>query len=161
MDTKLLGIYVNDHLAGHVAGLELAKRSASSNKGTALGDFLEGFVSELEDERGVIEKALAAISRDPNRFKTMGAWVAEKAGRLKLNGNVVGYSPLSRVLEIEAMAHGVAAKKDLWDALKRMDVEVGSNLQELIAQADRQRAQLETHRHGALSAAFAGDPESV
>ena len=157
MDKKLLGIYINDHLAGHVAGIELAKRSLSSNQGTPLGDFLVGFVDELEGERTVMEKALDAVDRDPNRLKTMGAWVAEKAGRLKLNGNVVGYSPLSRVIEIETMSYGVAAKIDLWDALGRMEIDTGSDLHALITQAERQSAQLETHRHRALSAAFAGD----
>lgn len=155
MDKKLLGIYINDHLAGHVAGLELAKRSASSNEATALGEFLEAFVSELEEEKEVIEKALDAVDKDPNRFKTFGAWVAEKAGRLKLNGNVASYSPLSRLLELEVMSNGVASKIDLWDSLRRMDVDAGADFGTLIERAESQRARLAAHRHAAISAAFA------
>ena len=157
MDHKLLGIYINDHLAAHVAGLELAKRSASSNKGTPLGDFLEAFATELQDEQKVIEGALDAVDRDANRLKTLGAWVAEKAGRLKLNGRVAGYSPLSRLLELEVMSNGVASKIDLWETLKRLEVDAGDALGPLIERAERQKATLETHRHAAISQAFAGN----
>ena len=34
INRKLLGIYLNDHLAGSTAGMEVARRSAGSNKGT-------------------------------------------------------------------------------------------------------------------------------
>ncbi|MDQ4094661.1 MAG: hypothetical protein M3174_00420 [Actinomycetota bacterium] len=158
MDKKLLGIYINDHLAGHVAGIELAKRSAGSNEGTPLGEFLEGFVAELQEEQQVMESALDAVDRDPSRLKTFGAWVAEKAGRFKLNGNVLAYSPLSRLLELEAMVHGVSAKMDLWETLEKMDVDAGAAFGSLIERGERQRATLKTHRHAALSQAFAGSP---
>ncbi|MDQ4145586.1 MAG: hypothetical protein M3198_17955 [Actinomycetota bacterium] len=157
MDKKLLGIYINDHLAGHVAGLELAKRSASSNEGTPLGEFLATFVEELEQERAIMESALDEVDEDPNRVKTMAAWVAEKAGRLKLNGNVTSYSPLSRLLEVETMSNGVAAKMDLWSALERMQVGPSGEHRALLERAERQKAQLETHRHSAITTAFSGE----
>ena len=161
MDKKLLGIYINDHLAGHVAGLELTKRSAASNEGTPLGDYLEQFVAELEEEKVTIERALEEVDADPSRVKTMGAWVAEKAGRLKLNGNVTGYSPLSRLLEIETMSNGVASKMDLWSALQRMQVGSDAEYQGLLDRAERQKAQLETFSHSAITTAFAGEPQEA
>ena len=154
MDKKLLGIYINDHLAGHVAGLELARRTASSNEGTDLGHFLKGFVDDLEQEKQVIEQALESVDSDPARIKMMAAWIAEKAGRLKLNGQVTGYSPLSRVLEVEAMGNGVASKIDLWKTLLRVGVQTGADLSALIERAEAQRTELETQRQQALSEAF-------
>ena len=43
-----------------------------------------------------------------SKTKEAVAWVGEKIGRLKLNGQLRGYSPLSRVLELEALAVGVS-----------------------------------------------------
>ena len=37
-----------------------------------------------------------------SRAKDGAAWVAEKLGRLKTNGQLTGYSPLSRLVELEA-----------------------------------------------------------
>ena len=36
----LLGIYLNDHLAGSTGGLELARRTAGAHKGTAVSETL-------------------------------------------------------------------------------------------------------------------------
>jgi hypothetical protein len=51
--------------------------------------------------------------------KVLLGWGAEKAGRLKLNGELLGYSPLSRLEELEALSLGVEGKLALWTALRR------------------------------------------
>ena len=43
--------------------------------------------------------------------------MGSQLGRLKLNGRLVRRSPLSDVLELEALGAGVTAKRDLWLAL--------------------------------------------
>ena len=48
------------------------------------------------------------IRTDP--VKDAGGWLLEKAGRLKLNGQLKGYSPLPRLVELEGLALGVTAK---------------------------------------------------
>ena len=83
MNTKLVGIYMNDHLAGSTVGLELAKRAASSNEGTPLGDFLEGRVDEIESERETLKSMMDHLGVSQNRIKVPAAWAAEKVGRLK------------------------------------------------------------------------------
>ena len=50
-------------------------------------------------------------------IKVAVAWAVEKAGRLKLNGQVCGYSPLSRVVELEGLTSGIAGKRALWQAM--------------------------------------------
>ena len=42
-----------------------------------------------------------------DRFKVTGAWAAEKIGRLKLNGRLREYSPLSRFVELDFLAMGI------------------------------------------------------
>lgn len=155
MDTKFVGIYMNDHLAGSTAGLELAKRAASSNEGTKLGDFLEGLATEIERERETLKSMMDHLGIAQNRFKVPAAWAAEKVGRLKPNGQLTGYSPLSRLIEIEGLALGVTGKLSLWRALAATSSDLSSfDLDELIDQARRQRDDLERHRIQAAKDAF-------
>ena len=81
MAARRISIYLNDHLAGSVVAAELARRSAMDLEGVRV-----------------------------DRAKLAAAWVAEKAGRLKLNGSVFSYSPLSRLEELEFLSLAVEGK---------------------------------------------------
>jgi hypothetical protein len=50
-------------------------------------------------------------------WKIGAAITGEMLGRFKLNGVLVGYSPLSRVLELEVLIAGIEAKRLFWNAL--------------------------------------------
>jgi hypothetical protein len=161
MNTKLVGIYMNDHLAGSTVGLELAKRAASSNEGTPLGDFLEGLANEIEGEREKLKSMMDHLGVPQNRIKVPVAWAAEKVGRLKPNGQLTGYSPLSRVVEVEGLALGVTGKLGLWRALAATTTDLSTfDLEGLIDQARKQRDALERHRIKAAQEAF-GAPVSA
>lgn len=157
----MLRIYLNDHLAGSVAGIELAKRTRSNNEGTPLADYLERFLVELKEDQLVVEGILDSIDATKDRLKQMAAWIAEKAGRLKLNGQVTGYSELSRLLEIEGLCLGVEGKLSLWHSLAavrpRHAVLTDVDLDGLIERAQRQRAELETFRREAAVAALTSE----
>lgn len=161
METKLIGIYINDHLAGSVVGGELAKRAASNNEGTELGDYLARLADEIDGEREVLKGLLEHFEVGQNRFKQPIAWAAEKAGRLKPNGQITGYSPLSRLVELEGLTLGVTGKLGLWRALAATQSGLESfGLEGLIAQAEEQQLQLETFRIEAAREAF-GAPATV
>ena len=94
-----------------------------------------------------------------DRLKVVGGWAAEKTGRLNLNGRITGYSPLSRVIELEGLLIGVTGKLALWEALRDS---VGDSLDgvDFVALGDRarqQRAQLEEMRRRAAVEAFKRD----
>ncbi len=158
MNQRLLGIYLNDHLAGATAGLELARRSAGRNRGTKLGDRLEEIAREIAEDRQELRGVMRRFGASANPAKAGLAWLAERAGRLKLNGRLLGYSPLSRVEELEALRLGVEGKLSMWRALKetrgadpRMD---GVDLEQLASRAERQRDELEALRLEAARGAF-------
>ena len=155
---KLLRIYLNDHLAGSVAGHELAKRTQSNNAGTPLGEYLIEFIQQLEEDQRVVEGILDSFEATPDRIKLMAAWIAEKAGRLKLNGQITGYSDLSRLLEVEGLCLGVEGKVSLWRSLKRVQEDyaelVSVDLDALIERGEKQRARLEAFRREAAAVAF-------
>ena len=151
---SLLATYLNDHLAGSTAGRDLARRLASSNRGS---DFYGPATEQLADEIGEDREALLEIMRSldvgVDHVKVAGGWTVEKLGRLKLNGRLFSYSPLSRLVELEAITLGVRGKLAMWEALAavlagderlaRVDLEL----------AERAVAQLETLERLRLAAA--------
>jgi hypothetical protein len=143
---RLLAIYLNDHLAGATLGVELARRLRSSNKGDAeMGEPLAQICSEIEADRETLVRLMEhlEVGRDP--VKPVLAKVAERLGRLKLNGRLFGYSPLSRVLELEVLSGMVGGKMQLWNALEQSFGESldGFDFHDLAARADRQGQRLE------------------
>lgn len=146
--SDLLAIYLNDHLAGATVGVELARRARGSNEGTALGDFLAAIAIEIEEDRDTLQDVMAAVGAGRDRLKVTGAWAGEKVGRLKLNGSLLGYSPLSRVVELEGLRLGVEGKACLWRMLRELaDPRLSAvDFDALLARAERQRDDLERHR---------------
>jgi hypothetical protein len=158
MDRKLLGIYLNDHLAGAMGGIELARRCLSNNRGTPLEADLEKLVREIEEDRVVLEGLMERLGIPRSPVKAPVAWALEKVGRLKLNGRLLEYSPLSRVIELELLSSGVETKRSMWMAFKRLaeeGIDLGLDLEDLIGRARRQRRMLERRRLEAAVAAFA------
>ncbi len=158
MNSKLLGVYLNDHLAGAVAGRELAARALSNNRGNDFGTFLGALLVDIESDKEALEGLMERLEIPQNRPKQAVAWAAEKAGRLKLNGRLGGYSPLSRLLELEALTMGVEGKGAMWRALEQL-ASVGGRLaatdfHALAQRAADQRRECESHRLRAAQVAF-------
>lgn len=151
-----LAIYLNDHLAGATLGLDLAKRSRSSNEGNDYGEELAKLAAEIEEDRDALIALMEELGVPRDRLKIASAWAAEKVGRLKLNGSLFSYSPLSRLVELEGLYLGVTGKLSLWENLKTATpggVSV-ADLDELIERAKSQRARLEDLRRRAAAEAF-------
>jgi hypothetical protein len=158
----LLATYLNDHLAGATAGRELARRAAANNRGSELGRFLEDLAQEIDQDRDSLIELMDGAGVGIDRVKVLGGWTAEKLGRLKLNGKLLGYSPLSRLLELEGLLLGVRGKLALWQALGELELESGAwaganaDLGELIARAERQHESIEQHRRAIAADTLAG-----
>jgi hypothetical protein len=157
-DDKYLHIYLNDHLAGATAGLELAKRAAANNEGNEFGEFLERLVVEIEKDKESLELTMDDVGAAKSQVKQGAAWFAEKLGRLKLNGQLLGYSDLSRLIELEGLSAGVEAKVNLWRSLKELassDKRLNATtLDALIQRGNEQRDQIEEFRLKATGAAL-------
>jgi hypothetical protein len=164
MDRKLLRIYLQDHLAGSTGGLELARRARGANEGTAYGDPLAKLADDIDADRRSLESIMDDLGVSADRAKNIGFWVAEKAGRLKLNGQLTGYSPLSRLVELEGLITGVNGKRSLWLNLIEVAGDVPEldvdRLQRLRERAEQQLETLHELRARAAREAFAGVPVS-
>ncbi len=147
-------IYLNDHLAGATAGVELARRAASENDGTEFGPPLRRLAQEIAQDREELVSLITEFGYPIDRVKVAVGWSAEKVGRLKPNGHVVGYTPLGRLLELEGLLAGVHAKQALWRALATTD-EAQPRLAALLARADEQAKTLEDLQRKAADLAIA------
>jgi hypothetical protein len=146
--SKYLPIYMNDHLAGATAGYELAKRTLSHNRGTPFEPFLEQVAKEIGEDRMALRDIMSALEIGEDPVKKIGAWALERVGRLKLNGSLLGYSPLSRQVEFEGLALGVTGKLALWRALQLVDDErlARFDLAALEVRAEAQQEVIEARR---------------
>jgi hypothetical protein len=148
---ELLGVYLNDHLAGAMAGTDLARRMArAAQPGSATATVLPRLAAEIDQDRSALLKAMAALEIPVRGYKVFGAWVGEKIGRLKPNRHLLTRSPLSELEETEMLRLGVDGKAAGWRTLRvladhdsRLDA---GRLDELLARADRQSSELETLR---------------
>jgi hypothetical protein len=160
VNEKLLRIYLQDHHAGSNAGLELARRIRGSNKGNEYGKVMAKVVDEIAADRKALESIMDELGFEADKVKDLGAWALEKAGRLKLNGQITGYSPLSRVVELEGLVTGVTGKISLWAALLQIADEEprldAARLERLRERGESQRATVEELRERAAREAFAG-----
>ena len=86
-----------------------------------------------------LSNAHAAALHAPSAIKVGMVRVAERVGRLKLNGRLFERSPLSSVIELETLVVGVRGKEALWMALQRANV--GLEDVDLDALAESARAQ--------------------
>jgi hypothetical protein len=116
---ELLAIYLNDHLAGATLGVELARRLQGSNEDDPdFGPTLTEVGAEIEADRETLEAVMDRLQVSKGKLKPLAAVLGERLGRLKPNGRLRGYSPLSRLDELELLQIGVAGKRRLWRALE-------------------------------------------
>lgn len=108
--------YLHDHLAGATAGLELVEALRDQHADEPLGRFASQLSGEIEADRRTLEDLAERVGPGGNPLKEAGAWLAEKASRLKLGRPAAG--ELGTFEALEALALGILGKKALWDALE-------------------------------------------
>jgi hypothetical protein len=157
-DMSLLGIYLNDHLAGATAGTARIRYLVRSCRGTALADTLAPVAAEIAEDRASLLHIMRRLDVPVRRYKVYAGRAAEQMGRLKSNGSLVRRSPLSTLWELEAMGLGVEGKTAGWQTLRDLaatDARLDARqLDDLVERARRQRATLEELRRKQVDVAF-------
>ncbi len=147
---ELLGVYLNDHLAGASAGMELAEKLRSGSEGTAFGAVLSVLVAEIKEDRAMLEELTERLGIEKSPVKQAAGWIFEKLSRLRLDQHVTGSPDLSRLLEAETLSLGIEGKLVMWRALKEVatvDARLATtDFDVLIARARGQRESLEPYR---------------
>jgi hypothetical protein len=146
LHAKRLATYLNDHLAAATGGVELAKRALGSNEGSDYGTFLATLRDTLEADKTALLEAMERLDVDKNPIKESLGWAAEKLGRLKLNDQLTGYSPLSRLVEFEGLSLILEANHELWTTLNDVAPDAVPGLENRAATARHLADELETLR---------------
>jgi hypothetical protein len=156
--TDHLAVYLRDQHALGITWRALARRARDNNEGTELGEALAQVSDGIAEDVRTFEAIMRTVGVRPNPAKVALAAIGERLGRLKRNGRWVSYSPLSRFLELEGLAMGIEGKKILWHTLGELaglrERLPGTDFDELLARADRQRQSLEPFRREAGMQAF-------
>ncbi|MFB6894037.1 hypothetical protein ACFCX4_32520 [Kitasatospora sp. NPDC056327] len=164
-----LDVYLNDHLTGAFGGAALARRMAGAHNG-AHDDTHDGghraaglrrLAADIEQDRDDLVRIMRRLDVPVHRYRTWLGLAGERIGRLKPNGTLLRRSPLSDLVELEAMRAGVTGKRALWDALLAVaDDDPRLDKDHLDRLAGRARAQARTLDawHGAVSAGVLGRP---
>jgi hypothetical protein len=155
---ELLGVYLNDHLAGAAAGLELAAKLRDNNQGTELGEAMAALHRDIEQDRATLEALMGRLEVERHPVKQAAGWLVEKLSRVRLNPALTGSADLTRLLETEALSLGIEGKLAMWLTLKEVAGDdqrlAAEDLDRLIERARGQRRALEPHRLAAARRSF-------
>ncbi len=156
--SELLGIYLNDHLAGSVTGVELAKKISAENVGTRYGIFLAELSTDIEQDRTTLAELMDRLNIERSTVKQAAGWISEKLTRVKFSESVTGSADLKRLLEFETLSLGIEGKQAMWRSLRqvcdRYPELAAAELDALAKRAEGQRSGLEEHRLDAASKAL-------
>ena len=154
---KELASYLNDHLAGSVAALELLEHWAHLHEGKPLGVFFSEMEAEIQKDQDTLRDVMRSLGIEESSVRKAGAWAAEKAARARLM--IAGDEPgsLGLVLTLEGLITGVTGKRLMWRALAvaKLPQLNGYNFDELQHRAERQIEEIEQRRIRAVTQAFA------
>lgn len=146
VDRRALAVYLNDHLAGAVAGAERMRRTADVLARTPVGPGIDRVATEVAAEREELRALLGSLGVTQALPKQVATWVGERVARLKADGGRVRRSPMTALLEVEILRSAVMAKRGLWQTLTELAPSLGvdaARCRELWEQTDRQVATLD------------------
>ncbi len=142
---KQLAIYLNDHLAGSVAAIELLDHLIKEQSGQRLEKFLADLRDDINHDQDVLRDLIHKLDLRESAVRKAGAWLVEKLGEAKiiLGGNKIGDVGLLQALE--ALALGITGKQLLWRGLRTEQANL-SQLQGIDLDGLEQRARQQFER---------------
>jgi hypothetical protein len=153
-----IATYLNDHLAGSVAALDLLEYLETKHAGTPLAGFVTELQGDLELDRQELETLMGGLQIAESRTRKATAWLAEKVTQLKLRLDDPAGGSLRLLEALEAVAIGIEGKRALWRALAAAAEEAPSlrvlDFEHLEQRADEQRRRVEEWRLEAAKAAL-------
>ena len=152
-----LAIHLNDHRAIITGELALTRRARAHHVGTVLGHHLTRHLGEVSLDLDLVDALIAGIGGRIDHLKSFGALIAERLGRLKPNGQLVGSSPLSDVVELEVLGAASHIRTTMWASLLDAEVVPASFIDRVAARRDaagEQLDQLHDHLRTAVNEAF-------
>ena len=114
---KDLAIYLNDHLAGSTAAMEMVQDLIEAHQGERLEGFLRPLREDIQSDQGELRSLMEGLGVEESKLRKTGAWMAEKASRLKLRVADFGEPNLALLQSLETLSIGIMGKRLLWRTL--------------------------------------------
>lgn len=124
MSRDNLTTYLNDHLAGSVAAIELLDHLIRLQRGKPGERALAEIRGEIEEDQEVLKGILRGAGGQESRIRQAAAWLTEKLGQAKLRLDDSGSGGLQMLEALETLALGVQGKAALWRSLTAAAVSV-------------------------------------
>jgi hypothetical protein len=116
--------------------------------GEPLGRFAAELLPLVEEDRQVLIELAEELGTESNPLKEAGAWLGEKASRVKFRHGAD--DGLGTLMALETLALGILGKRALWKALQNSSGDdrrlQGVDFDRLIARAESQHEMTEERR---------------
>ena len=152
-----LATYLNDHLAGAEAGLELLG-ALQKQDDAVLRPVAARLLADIDHDREELTRIMAAAGIAVSPIRRAVGWLSEKAARLKLAADDPADGGLRAFEMLEGLAIGIHGKRALWETLRTIApghaALRGFDFDRLVMRADEQRAEVEVQRLRLATATF-------
>ena len=156
-----LSTYLNDHLAGAVAALEMLPHVAEAHGDILDAEAIRRVEREVREDRSTLESLMQQLGVEHHPVRRAAGWLAERLTRLKMVADDPAGGTLRAFETIELISLGIEGKISLWMSLSAVapghSVLSTMNYSDLIARARNQRALLEPLHATAARAALRPD----
>jgi hypothetical protein len=150
MATEHLSTYLNDHLAGAVAGVSILEAAIEHIADPQDAEKLDQVKREIDEDKVELERLISGLDIDESTFRKATGWISEKMAEIKLRFDDPGAGELFVFEALEALSLGIEGKRSLWKLLsaasgtnaKLQDVDY----ERLIKRAEGQRDRVEALR---------------
>jgi hypothetical protein len=163
MRSELLSTYLNDHLAGSVAALELVDHLVKITKGTDREGFFLTLGRDIQEDQHALSQLLGGVGGKESKARKAAAWLTEKIGEAKLRLDDPGDGTLRLLEALETLELGIQGKLALWRGLEEVADRVPElrsvDFPRLQRRAEDQIQQVEAQRMQVARMAF--EPDDV
>ncbi|MEA2149868.1 MAG: hypothetical protein QOD69_1698 [Solirubrobacteraceae bacterium] len=144
-----LHVYLNDHLAGATAGVELARKAAETHDGE-LGRFFTELADGISADFNTLTSLIDQMDAHASGAKEALAKIGSEVSEAKFSGESVDDPGFGTFLTLETLSIGVEGKLCMWKALKVVEGEyrelAAVDMDTLIERAQSQRDGIEGKR---------------
>ena len=163
MAYESLEVYLNDHLAGATAGVNLVEQAVDRHRSDELGEFFGPLASEIKADLATLEGLMEDMGVDKSASKTALAEVGSKLAAPKFTAEGAGNKHLGDFITLETLSIGVEGKRCMWVALQTVADAYPElqalDLEDLESRARNQRDKLETKRNEVAPLALTHQPD--
>lgn len=150
MADEHIATYLNDHLAGATAAVELLEHLETAHAESGVGQAAAGLRAEIEADRQELRALMERLEVDESRARKASGWLGSKVAELKLRLDDRSGGDLHLFESLEVLSLGIEGKHGLWRALAATAQDTPAlqvaDYERLARRAVEQRAQVEAMR---------------